>query len=323
MNILQPRTLLLGLFLASSITTAHAFPDRAVRLIVPFPPGGVTDTAARVIAQQLSTKWGQQVVIENRPGAGGVIGVEVAARSAPDGYTLLMATNGEITINPAIFAKPKYDAQKELIPIAMATNTPFVWSANLNAHINSLAELVAAAKAKPGGLSYSSAGIGSSSHMATEQFAAAAGIKLLHVPYRGGAPAATALMSGDVPISAVALSSLLPVVDSGKVKLLAITSDKRSNLAPDVPTVNETGVLKDFQSSIWTALFAPVGTPADIVSKIEADVIDVLKDPALVDRLQKVGAEVSGMPATKLRVHIQRETEELKKIANEANIRVE
>jgi len=323
MNNLPLKTLLLGFALAGTITTAHAFPDRVVRLIVPFPPGGVTDVAARVIGQQLSTKWGQQVLIENRPGAGGVIGVEAAMRSAPDGYTLLMATNGEITINAAIFAKPKYDAQKDLLPIAMVTTTPFVWSANLNTGINSLAELVAAAKAKPGALSYSSAGIGSSSHMATEQFAAAAGIKLLHVPYRGGAPAATALMSGDVPVSAVSLSSLLPVVDSGKVKLLAITSNKRSSLAPDVPTVNETGALKDFQTAIWTALFAPVGTPQAIVSKIEADVIEALKDPGLVERLEKAGAQVSGMPAAGLRVHIQHETDELKRIANEANIRVE
>jgi tripartite-type tricarboxylate transporter receptor subunit TctC len=323
MTTLSPRIVLLGLALTSSITSADAFPDRLVRMIVPFPPGGVTDTAARIVGQKLSVKWGQQVVIENRPGAGGVIGVEAAARSMPDGYTLLMATNGEITINAAISAKPKYDAQKDLIPIAMATSTPFVWSANLNSRINSLAELVSAAKAKPGELSYSSAGLGSSSHMATEQFAAAAGIKLLHVPYRGGAPAATALVSGDVPVSAVSLSSLLPVVDSGKVKLLAITSAQRTRLAPEVPTVNETGVLKDFQTSIWTALFAPAGTPEAIVSKIEADVIEVLKDPELVTRLSDVGAEVSGMPAAKLRLHIRQETEELKKIANDASIRVE
>jgi tripartite-type tricarboxylate transporter receptor subunit TctC len=323
MNRLAFRTLLLSFALAGTVTNANAFPDRVVRLIVPFSPGGVTDIAARIIGQGLSTKWGQQVVIENRPGAGGVIGVEAVIRSAPDGYTLLMATNGEITINAAIFAKPKYDAQKDLLPIAMATTTPFVWSANLNAKINSLAELVVAAKAQPKGLSYSSAGIGSSSHMATEQFAAAAGIKLLHIPYRGGAPAATALMSGDVPISAVSLSSLLPVIDSGKVKFLAITSEKRSKLAPGVPTVDETGVLKNFQTTIWTGLFAPIGTPEAIVSKIEADVLEALKDPGLVERLEKAGAQASGIPGAKLRVHIQQETNELKRIANEANIHVE
>jgi len=263
------------------------------------------------------------VLIENRPGAGGVIGVEAVIRSTPDGYTLLMATNGEITINAAVFTKPKYDAQKDLLPIATVTSTPFVWSANLNAGIDTLAGLVSAAKSKPGALSYSSAGLGSSSHMATEQFAAAAGIKLLHIPYRGGAPAANALMSGDVPVSAVSLSSLLPVVDSGKVKLLAITSESRSNLAPDVPTVNETGVLKGFQTAIWTALFAPTGTPPSILSQVETDVLEALKDPDLVNRLDKAGAQPLVMPSEKLRNHIRQETDELKKIANEANIHVE
>jgi tripartite-type tricarboxylate transporter receptor subunit TctC len=323
MTTLRASIALLVLSLAVGTTTSHAFPDRSVRLIVPFPPGGVTDTAARLIGQQLSTKWGQPVVIENRPGAGGVIGVDAAARSAPDGYTLLMATNGEITINAAISAKPKYDAQKDLVPIAMATTTPFMWAANLNSGIGSLNELVARAKANPNGLSYSSAGLGSSSHMATEQLAAAAGIKLLHVPHRGGAPAATALMSGEVPISAIALSSVLPVVDSGKVKLLAVTSEKRSDIAPQVPTVNETGVLKNFRSSIWTGVFAPVGTSQAVISKIENDILEALKDPGLIARLEKVGAAPAGMPAASLRTYITQEADEMKKIASEANIRIE
>ena len=312
-----------GFLLAGSTTGSTAFPDRNVRLIVPFPPGGVTDTAARIVGQQLSVKWGQQVVIENRPGAGGVIGVEAAMRSTPDGYTLLMATNGEITVNAAVYSKPKYDAQKELIPISMATMTPFVWSANASAQINSLAELVAAAKARPGQLSYSSAGNASSSHMATEQLAAAAGIKLLHVPYRGGAPAATALVSGDVAVSAIALSSLMPVVDSGKVKILAVTAAKRASIVPQVPTVNETGVLKDFRSSVWTALFAPLGTPEAIVTKVEADLLDVLNDPEVKSKLEKVGAEVSPIGSAALRNFIRQETDDFKKIAGEANIRVE
>jgi tripartite-type tricarboxylate transporter receptor subunit TctC len=309
--------------LAGGITGAAAFPDRPVRLIVPFPPGGVTDTAARLVGQHLSTKWGQQVVIDNRPGAGGVIGVDAAARSAPDGYTMLLATNGEITINPAIIAKLRYDSQKDLIPIAMVTNTPFLWSTNVSTPINSLPELVAAAKAKPGELAYSSAGIGSSSHLATEQFAAATGIKLLHVPYRGGAPAATALVSGDVPVSAIALSSVMPVIDTGKIRLLAVTSDKRMSLLPNVPTVMETGVLKDFQSSIWTGLFVPAGTPEPIVAKIEQDLIEVLKDPVVVARLEQVGASAVGMPGAQLRGHIQKEIDELKKLAADANIKLD
>jgi len=309
--------------LMAATSQAETYPTRPVRLVVPFAPGGVTDLAARLVGQQLSTKWKQQVVIENKPGAGGVIGVELAARSDPDGYTLLMATNGEITINPAISSKTRYDSQRDIIPIAMVTSTPFVWSANSSANINSLSELVARAKQKPGDLAYSSAGIGSSAHMATEQFAAATGIKLLHVPYRGGAPAAAAIVSGDVPVAAVALSSALPVIESGKVKLLATTSVKRSTLAPDVPTVNETGVLKDFRSEIWTALFAPAGTPAAIVSRIETDVLEVLRDPAVIARLQQAGADPVGMPADQLRAYIPKELDAMKKLAHEASIRVD
>jgi len=159
--------------------------------------------------------------------------------------------------------------------------------------------------------------------MATEQFAAATGIKLLHVPYRGGAPAAAAIVSGDVPVAAVALSSALPVIESGKVKLLATTSVKRSTLAPDVPTVNETGVLKDFRSEIWTALFAPAGTPAAIVSRIETDVLEVLRDPAVIARLQQAGADPVGMPADQLRAYIPKELDAMKKLAHEASIRVD
>ena len=300
-----------------------AYPDRPVRLIVPFAPGGVTDTAARVIGQQLSVRWQQQVVIENKPGAGGIIGVEAAVRSVPDGYTLLMATNGEITINAAIMTKLRYDSQTDLIPISMVTRTPFVWSTNVDSHINSLAGLVAAAKARPGELSYSSAGIGSSSHLATEQFAAAAGIKLLHVPYRGGAPAATALLSGDVSVSALALSSMVPLFGTGRIRMLAVTSDHRVALVPDVPTVTETGILNDFDSSIWTGLFAPVGTPNLIVSKIETDVIELLKDRSVIASLRQVGAEAVGMPGSQLRIVIRREIDELKMLASKVNIRLE
>jgi tripartite-type tricarboxylate transporter receptor subunit TctC len=315
--------ILLSASFAAPVTAQPAYPDRPVRLIVPFAPGGVTDIAARLVGQSLSKKWSQQVVIENKPGAGGVIGVETAIRSPPDGYTLLMATNGEITINPAIMAKAKYDSQRDLMPIAMVTNTPFVWSSNVNSGINSLSELVAKAKARPGELAYSSAGIGSSAHMATVQFAAAAGIKLLHVPYRGGQPAAAAIVAGDVPIASIALSSAMPILDSGKVKLLAITALKRSALVPDVPTVAETGVLKDFESSIWTGMFAPAGTPAAIVAKIETDLIAALKEPDIVERLRKAGAEPVGMPANDLKPFIARELNELKKLAAEANIHLD
>src|SRR5262249_37628109 len=313
---------LIGWLLSGS--AAMAYPDRPVRLIVPFAPGGVTDLAARIVGQHLTAKWGQQVVIENKPGAGGIIGVETAINATPDGYTLLMATSGEISIIPAISVKQlRYDSQKDLIPIALVSETPFVWVVNVKSGITSLPELVARAKAKPGELAYSSAGNGSSNHMATEQFNAAAGIKLLHVPYRGGNPASAAVSAGDVPIGTAALSSILPFVGSDKVKMLGVTSLKRSKIIPEVPTVTETGVLKDFEATIWAAMFAPKGTPPAIVAKVQADLIEVLKDPALIARFETAGASASGLPGDALSKRIASELEVFGKIAKEQNIRLE
>lgn len=317
------RAAFLGFLLSCGMTAATAYPDRPIRLIVPFAPGGATDVAARIVGQQLSAKWGQQVVIENRSGGGGVIGIEAVTKSTPDGYTILMVTNGEITGVPAISSKLRYDPQKELVPIAMVTSAPLVWATNLNSQISSLQELIAAAKARPGELAYASAGNGSSAHLATEQFAAAAGIKLLHVPYRGGAPAATAIMAGDVSVGLLSITAVIQVKDSGKVRLLAVTSGKRARLIADIPTIKETGVLKDFESSIWTALFAPSGTPEPIVSKIQADIIAVLEDPAVVARFAELGADAVGMPGAELSRHIRTEIEHLAKIAKEAGIRLD
>lgn len=318
---LLPIALVAILFCCTSASAA--FPERTVRIIVPFAPGGVTDLAARLLAQHLTTKWGQSVVIENRPGAGGLIGVEAALRSPPDGYTILMSTNGEVTIHPAASPKPRFDPLTDLVPIAMVTSTPYAWSVNVKSSYTSLADIVAAAKAKPGDLSYPSAGTGSTMHLATEQFAAAAGLKMQHIPYRGGAPAATALTTGEMQIGLVALSAVSPLVDSGNARIVAVTSKTRSRMFPDVPTVQETGVLKDFQASIWTALFAPKGTPADIVAKIQVDTVEVLKDPAFLERLAVVGTDPGDSAGAALVERIKREIDELKKVSKAANIVLE
>jgi tripartite-type tricarboxylate transporter receptor subunit TctC len=231
-----------------------------------------------------------------------------------------MATNGEVVIHQAIAKTVRFDPLQDLSPIAMTTSTPFVWSANASSGISSLADLVAKAKANPGGLAYSSAGLGSSNHLATEQFAVATGIKLLHVPYRGGAPAVGAISAGDVPIGVVALSSAKPLADSGRAQLLAVTVSKRVRLLPDVPTVAETGVLPAFESTIWTGVFAPRGTPPAIVAKIEADVIEVLKNAAFDNRLQAVGADIVGAPGSEMATRIKSEIENMSKTAKEAGI---
>ncbi len=303
-------------------TIASAYPDKPVRIIVPFPPGGVTDIAARVIGQKMSEQWKQQVIVENKPGAGGIIGVDTAVRSPADGYTLLMGTNGEFTINPAVYAKLPYDPQKDVVPIIMATSTPLMWVANANAPINSIPELIAAAKEKPGAIAYSTPGNGTMNHLTGEWFSLATGTKFLHVPYKGGAPAATAIASGEVPVGVVAISSGLPFIKSGKVKVLGLTTAKRSARAADWPTAAESGV-KDFDAAIWVGLFAPAGTPQTILTQVENDVRQALKDPAVADRLAAVGAEPVGMPASELKERIKMDAARFMKIAKEAEIRLD
>jgi tripartite-type tricarboxylate transporter receptor subunit TctC len=308
---------------ASMSVPAAAFPDRPVRIIVPFAAGGVTDLAARLVGQQLSAKWNQSVVIENRPGAGGLIGVDAVIRSPADGYTLLMSSNGELVNHPALSAKPRFNPLTDLIPITMVTSTPYAWLAHVDSGIQSLADLVKTAKAKPGSLSFPSAGVGSTMHLATQQFITAAGLDLLHIPYRGGAPAATALTTGEVPVGLVALSAVPPVVDSGRTRLLAVTSVARSKMLPNAPTVAETGVLSSFQAAVWTALFAPKGTPDGIVAKVRTDALEALKDPATLEKLAAVGTDPGDVSGAELAARIRKEIEETSRLGKTAKIELD
>lgn len=321
---MRKRFLLAGLLTALATPAAHAqdYPTKPVRLIVPFAPGGVTDIAARVLGQKLGEIWGQQVVVENRPGAGGTIGVDAAVRAQPDGYTLLMATNGEITINPAIYPKLNHDPQKDLIAITMVTNTPLLWAANSSAPYNTVPELIAAAKAKPTDIAYSSPGPGTMNHLTAEWFAMLTDTKLLHVPYKGGAPAAAAIAAGEVPVSVLAVSSALPHVKSGRVKVLGMTTAQRTPLAPDWPSARDYG-LADFDASIWVGLFAPRGAPAAIVEKIGKDVRNALSDQALKDRLATVGAEAVGLEGSSFAKRIADDSERYARIAKKAAIKLD
>lgn len=307
-------------WLLSEITSASAFPDRVVRIVVPFSPGGVTDLAARFIGQQLSTKWGQSVVIENRTGGAGIIGVGTVTGAEPDGHTLLMATNGEFVVKPAISAKLPYDWERDLIPIAMVASTPYAWAAHSSSGIKSLQDLVSVAKAKPGHLAYSSAGYGSTMHMASEQFALAADLKLLHVPYKGGAPAAAAVIAGEVPIGLLSTNSVGPLLDSRSAKLLGVTGRTRTKIIPDVPTISETGLVKDFEATVWAGLFAPKGTPAAIVSQIEADVRAALKDPALMEKMEGMGIDPGATSGAEMVKQIRAELAEMSKVAKESGV---
>jgi tripartite-type tricarboxylate transporter receptor subunit TctC len=322
------KTALLPIFaigwMLSALSTAAAFPDRVVRIVVPFSPGGVTDLAARFIGERLSTKWGKSVIIENRTGGAGIIGVTTVTGAEPDGHTLLMATNGEFVVKPAIStAKLPYDWERDLAPISFVASAPYAWAAHSSSGIGSLKDLVAVAKSKPGHLAYSSAGYGSTMHMASEQFALATGIKLLHVPYKGGSPAATAVIAGEVPLGLISTNSVAPLLDARSAKLLAVTGRTRSKTIPDVPTVVETGVLPDFEAIVWAGLFAPKATPAEIVAKIEAAVRESLKDPALIEKMESIGLIPGEASGTQMAKQIKEEFAGMTKVAAESGVRLD
>lgn len=306
-----------------TVGSAGAFPDRTVRIVVPFAPGGVTDLAARFLGQQLAVRWKKSVVIENKTGGAGLIGMDAVANAEADGHTLLMATNGEMVVKPAISVKMPYDPAKVFTSIAVVASTPYAWASHSKSGINSLADLVAAARSKPDALSYSSAGYGSTMHMASEQFAAAVGVKMLHVPYRGGAPAAAAVISGEVPVGLVGTNSVAPVTGSGTAKLLAVTSTSRVRIIPDVPTISETGIAKGFEATVWAGLYAPRGTPAGIVAKIQADVAEALKDPALLEKFETMGMEVGRSFGADLDARVKSEIEAMAQIAKNAKIQLD
>lgn len=312
----------LNLLLAVSAATAQTFPSRPVQVIVPSSPAGITDIAARFLGERLSDLWGKQVVIDNRPGGGGSIGVASAVRATPDGYTLLMTTNGELALNPAINAKTKYDHKKDLVPIAMITNNPIVFAANTGSPYKTLADVVSAAKASPGNIAWASPGVGTWNHLTGEWLADALGIKLLHVPYRGGGPAGTALAGGEIPLGFVAISSALPHVQSGRVKVLALTSAHRSKVDPEWPTVAE-GAVPGFDSKQWVGLYAPAGIDPALRDKIEADVLSVLAQPAVKSRFETAGVEVIGLRGAEALKQLEADSKIATEIARKANIHVD
>jgi tripartite-type tricarboxylate transporter receptor subunit TctC len=314
----------LALMLASTCALAQDYPSRAVRIIVPYPPGGVTDIATRLVAQKLADRWGQPVVAENRPGAGAIVGVEAAARSAPDGYTLLMVSGDFAAIHPYVYSKLPYKPD-DLVPITMATDTPMVVVSSAASGINTVADLVAAAKARPGEITYGSVGQGTSNHLVGEWLASALGVKLVHVPYRGGAPAASAVAAGEVALGVLATSSAAPHVKSGKMKVLGLTNARRIGETAQWPTLAGSGVpaLREFDTSIWVGVFAPAGISRAIVEKVNADVNRALKDPDVRERLAGVGAEPVGSTPEALAERIKHDAAFYGRIAREAGIRLD
>jgi len=276
-----------------SAACAQPYPVKPVRLVVTYTAGGPADIAARALAQKLAEMWGQQVVVDNRAGAGGIIGTELVAKAAPDGYTLLHGTAAGLIINPLLVKKLPYDTFRDFAPVSMVVIVPQLLVTHPALPATTLKELIALAKARPGALNYASVGIGSPNHLGMELLKSMAGIDMVHVPYKGATPAMADLIAGQVQLAFNGMASVLPQIASGKMKAIAIGSARRSPAAPDVPTVAEAG-LPGFEYVAWNGNFAPAGTPAALVNRLSADIRKALAAPDVVQRLASLGSEPGG-----------------------------
>jgi tripartite-type tricarboxylate transporter receptor subunit TctC len=301
---------------------AQPYPTRPIRLVVPFAPGGGTDIIARLIGQNLGESWGQTVVVDNRTGAGGVIGVSLVAKSNPDGYTMLLASNGPLTFLPALGAKLPYDPEKDLLPISLAATQPFVIAASHASGIQSIKDLVAAAKAHPGKLTFGSGGAGGASQLGFELLKVLAGISVTHIAYKGTGPSLTAIASNEVQFSMGGISSVMPLARAGRVRALAVTSAKRSPAMPEVPSVQEAGVPR-YEFDVWYGLLFPAGTPRALVQKTSGEIARLAKEPAVRERYAAGGMEpISNTPA-EFAALIRRDVAQWKKVVTDANIKME
>ncbi|WP_128927604.1 Bug family tripartite tricarboxylate transporter substrate binding protein [Bradyrhizobium guangxiense] len=270
-----------------------SYPNRAIHIVVPFAPGGSTDVLARRVGDKLAAAWGQPVVVDNRPGAGGALGADFVAKSAPDGYTLLAGVTGSNAIAQALYAKLPYDVVKDFAPLSTLVTAPLVLAVNPDVKANTAAEFLALAKSKPGELTFGSAGNGTSMHLTGEMYKQAADVSMVHVPYRGSAAMLTDLMSGQIQATFGDVLVLMPQIQAGKIRALAVTSKTRHPLLPGVPTLDEAG-LKGFEALSWQGLFAPAGTPPEVVEKLSAEVNKALQSPDIKDYFAAQGFIVQG-----------------------------
>jgi tripartite-type tricarboxylate transporter receptor subunit TctC len=301
---------------------AQDFPSKPIRIVVPFPPGGGVDVAARLLTVKMTERLNWQFIVENRPGGNGFIAATNVAKSAPDGYSLFMAHVGEFAINPALFPNIPYELERDFVPVTLVSDAPMVYFVNSQSPYNTLRDVVAAAKAKPGVIAYSSAGNGSLNHLAAEWLAQAAGVKLTHVPYKGGAAAAAAVAAGDVPFGVSSIPGVTPHIKSGRVKVLAVTTGKRSPHQPDWATPAELGV-GEVDASFWSGLFAPKGTPQAIVDRIDQGVRQTLQDPDMRKRYADAGFEAVGASSQEFLARIKRDAARFKEVVQSAGIKSE
>ncbi|KAF1070690.1 tripartite tricarboxylate transporter substrate binding protein [Variovorax sp.] len=300
---------------------AGGFPDKAIRIVVPFPPGGATDAAARLVAVKMSEHWGQPVVVDNRAGAGGNVGSDLVAKAPADGYTLVMGVTGSHAINTSLYSKMPYDPVVDFVAISQVAVVPNVLVVHPSVPAKNLAELVALAKKEPGKLNYASLGNGTAAHLGMEMLKAEAGVDITHVPYKGSAPAVSDLLAGQVQMMVDGLPSALPHVKAGKLRAIALTSLRRSPSLPDLPTIAES--YPGFYADAWSGLFAPKGTPQPVVDKLSAEVQRILKLPEVREKLAALGAEPVGSTQAEFAAHVKKEIDKWAKVVKTSGAKVD
>jgi len=311
----------LALAAAATAAIAQPYPSKPVRIIVAFPPGGGTDIVARTISPRLSEALGQQVVVDNRAGAAGVVGTEIAAKSPPDGYALFMGTLGNLSVNPLLYPKLPFDVTRDFAPLMQVVAVTFMLYVHPSFPVKTVKDLVALAKSRPGQINYASSGAGGAPHLAAELFNSMAGVKMIHIPYKGSALSFTDVMGGQVPLTFDSLTQGLPYVQGGRLRAVATLGPKRTAVLPDVPTVGET--LRGYEVVNWFGLVVPAGTPRDIVTRLHAEILKILRTPEIHDRLVSLGSDPVGSTPEEFGAFMKSETAKWARVIKEANIRAE
>ncbi len=317
----NPKSLIPLLALCAAAAQAADYPTRPIRLLIPYSPGGPVDISGRIVALKLTEAFGQQVIVDNRAGGGGNIAVEIVAKSAPDGYTLLMGANGTNAINPSLYPKLAVDPAKELAPLGLVASSPMILVAHPSLPAANVKELVALAKAKPGTINFASSGSGSTAHLSSELLKLMSGVQIVHVPYKGASPALTDLVAGQTQFMITGVSSTLPFVKSGKLKALGVSSEKRLAILPDVPTVAE--AIPGYEVLTWYGMFAPVATPKAITEKLTAALSKIVASPDARERFAALGAEASFLPPDQFAAMVRVETAKWAKVIKESGAKPE
>jgi tripartite-type tricarboxylate transporter receptor subunit TctC len=322
MKLLHKLMVVVALAVPALGAQAQSYPNKPIRLVCPFPPGGAVDIASRAVAHELTQILGQPVTVDNRPGAGGNIGAEIVAKSPPDGYTLLMTTSGIMAINPALYSKIPFDSIKDFAPVSTIVSLNNVLVVNPSVPAKSVKDVIALAKAQPGKLTYASSGNGTSIHLSGELFKSMAGVDMLHIPYKGSAPAVTDLLGGQVNMMFDNIPSSLPHIRAGKLRALAVTGAKRSQLLPDLPTIAEAGI-PGYDSYVWFGVVAPAGTPPEIIGRLNAALVKTAATPSFRDRLTEQGYDVMSSTPEQMASSIRGEIAKWGKIVKASGAKVD